>query len=192
MTTAKREGRLSRASIRLSLFIAVLCLASLGWSADDRGGSFSIVPAVLMPAGRLAQNFYAAPQLDLDFDIGVNPHWSVIFGAAYADLASKIDQDSRLLLAPAWFGFKSKAQIGPSVEVFWDCSAELVYEKQSFIHSGSGAIENLDGGFVVGAGMDLWLTPWLLTGIESKAHMVMEQGELFPFVQLGLRLGLRG
>lgn len=145
-----------------------------------------------MPTGRLATTFHAAPQMNLDFDIGISPRWSVLFGAAYADLESKLTKQSRLMIAPAWFGFKSKAQIGPSVEVFWDFAAELVYEKHSYIHSGTGAIENLDGGGFLGAGMDLWLTDWLLMGVESRVHMVVEPGEVFPFVQLGLRVGLRG
>lgn len=170
-----------------------LCAAALPAQApEDRGGSFSLVPAVLIPAGRLATTFHAAPQINLDFDIGVNKRWSVVFGASYAQLQSKLNPDSNLLLAPAWFGFKHKAQIGPSVEVFWDIAGELVYEKLSIIHSGNGAVENLDGGVVLGAGLDLWLTKWLLAGIESKAHLIVESGEVFPMVQLGIRLGLRG
>lgn len=187
---------MSRLCFHPSLFILVLVLGllvpGLSRAADERGGSFSLVPGVLMPVGRLAETFHAAPQMNLDFDIGISPRWSVLFGASYADLESKLTNRSRLIIAPAWFGFKSKAQIGPSVEVFWDIAAELVYEKLAYIHSGNGAIENLDGGAFLGAGMDLWLTSWLLTGVESRVHMVFEAGEVFPMVQLGLRIGLRG
>jgi hypothetical protein len=183
---------LIRLRFRPSLLLLGLALAQFGHAADERGGSFSLVPAVLMPAGRLAQTVHPGPISNLSFDIGISPRWSVIFGAGYADLESKLNREVRLLLAPAWFGFKSKAQIGPSVEVFWDFAAELVYEKLSFTHSGRGSIENLDPAMNVGAGMDLWLTSWLLTGVESRVRLVSTSGELFPFVQLGLRLGLRG
>ncbi len=181
-----------RPSLRSSVALFAFLLASAGWSADDRGGSFTLSPAVLMPMGRLGTAFHAGPQANLDFDIGISPRWSVIFGASYASLESKLNRESSLMIAPAWFGFKSKAQIGPSVEVFWDFAGELVYEKQSFIHRGHGAIENLDGGMMLGAGVDLWLLSWLLLGVESRAHLVVEPGEVFPFMQLGLRLGLRG
>jgi hypothetical protein len=185
---------LKRLSFRPSLFIVALFLAPALQAAsdDDRGGSFTLSPAVLMPAGRLATKIYAGPQANLDFDIGVNPRYSVIFGASYAELEEKLTPDARLVIAPAWFGFKSKAQIGPSVEVFWDTAAEIVYEKEYYRRVGNGSVENLDGGIQLGAGMDLWLTKWLLAGVESRAHMVFEKDEVFPFVQLGLRLGLRG
>jgi hypothetical protein len=184
--------RLKRLRLSPSLFILALCLAPLLQAASDRGGSFTLSPAVLMPVGRLAKTTYAGPQANLLFDIGINPRYSVIFGASYADLESKLTPDARLMIAPAWFGFKSKAQIGPSVEVFWDTAAELVYEKESYLRKGNGAVENLDGGIQVGTGLDLWLTPWLLAGVESLAHLVIEKDEVFPFVQLGIRLGLRG
>lgn len=180
-----------RAWISPCLLWAFCIVAQPLAAADERGGSFSVVPAVLMPAGRLAETFYAAPQINLDFDIGINHRWSVIFGAGYSQMQSRLNEDAELLLAPGWFGFKSKAQIGPSVEVFWDFAGELVYEKLFILGSG-GSIENLDGGVVLGAGMDLWLTRWLLMGVESKAHLIIEGREVFPMVQLGLRLGLRG
>jgi hypothetical protein len=160
---------------------------------DNRGGAFCVVPGVLLPAGALEKAFYAAPIYNLDFDIGVSPDWSVIFGTAYADLPSKLNRDAHLLTVPAWFGFKSKAQFLPAVELFWDFAGELLYEK-TYIggKSGTGSVENLDGGLMLGAGFDLWLTKWLVTGVESKAHLIFEGGQIYPFVQLGLRIGVRG
>ena len=38
----------------------------------------------------------------------------------------------------------------------------------------------------------LWLTSWLLAGVESKAHLVMEGSQVYPLMELGLRLGIRG
>ena len=173
-------------------FLLVALVLPLNAASEERGGSFCVVPAVLMPAGRLDAAFYAAPQVNLDFDVGISPHWSVIFGAGFSDHESKANPDTRLVLAPTWFGFKSKAQILPTVELYWDFAGELAYEKEYFRGSGIGSIENLDGGVTVGAGFDLWLTKWLVTGVESKAHLLIEPGEVFPMVQLGLRLGIRG
>lgn len=176
-------------------YLACLLVAltlPLGAAEVERGGSFCVVPAVLMPAGRLDLAYHPAPQVNLDFDVGINPRWSVIFGAGFSDHESKLNPDARLVLAPTWFGFKSKAQILPAVELFWDFAGELTYEKAYFRGSGIGSIENLDGGVLLGAGFDLWLTQWLLVGVESKAHLLIEAGEVFPMVQLGLRLGIRG
>lgn len=174
----------------------VLALAISGFAAADvvadRGGSFSLVPSVLMPAGALSRTYEAAPQADLDFDIGIDPAWSLVFGVAYSEHASQLSPDAFLVLAPAWFGFKSKAQLRQDVELFWDLSAEMMYAKEYWRHSGSGSLETLDGGGVAGAGFDLLLTPWLLLGFEAKAHLVVEGRQVFPFAQLGLRLGLRG
>jgi hypothetical protein len=175
-----------------SLFCLLSALAAALSAADERGGSFTLMPAALLPTGRLAQTHYPGPQANLDFDIGINPSWSVLFGAGYAELEHKLTPEARLLLAPAWFGFKHKAQLGPSVEIFWDFAGELFYEKQYYIHSGNGSTENLDGGMMLGAGFDLWLTNWLLAGVETRMHFIVEPGEIFPMMQLGLRLGLRG
>lgn len=186
------RGRISRWGQQACWAAALLGAVAGLPAADERGGSFTLAPAVLMPAGRLGQAFHGAPQANLHFDIGISPRWSVIFGAAYAELVSKLNRDSRLMLAPAWFGFKSKAQIGPSIEVFWDTALEAVYEKHAFYHSGVGSIENLGGGMMLGTGLDLWLTGWLLAGIEARTHLIKEGDEVFPFVQWGLRIGLRG
>jgi hypothetical protein len=161
-------------------------------AGSDRGGSFSVEPAVLIPAGTLAQSFYAAPKINLDFDIGISPAWSLIFGAAYSEHANKLQDDVHLVLAPAWFGIKSKAQLRQDIELFWDLSAEMVYAKEYWRHSGSGSLETLDGGAAAGAGFDLWLTKWLLLGCDVRAHLVVEGSSVFPFAELGLRLGLRG
>jgi hypothetical protein len=67
----------------------------LGAASEDRGGSFSLVPAVLMPAGRLASAVHPAPQMNLDFDVGISPRWSVIFGAAYSDHEQRANPDAR-------------------------------------------------------------------------------------------------
>lgn len=181
--------------MRRALLLVLAVLVSATVSADavpNRGGSLSIVPAVLMPAGALSHSFYAAPQINLDFDVGVTPAWSFVFGVGYAELASKLQTDANLVLAPAWFGIKSKHQLRQDVELYWDLAAEAVYGKEYWRHSGSGSLETLDGGAVAGTGFDLLLTPWLLLGCEAKAHLVVEGRDVYPFVQLGLRLGLRG
>ena len=179
--------------IRRALFCFVVCLAvPLAADETDRGGSLSLEPGVLIPVGSLAQSFYAAPQAAMDFDVGINPRWSVIFGAAYSDHTSVENPYAHLTLAPAWMGFKSKAQFESEVEVFWDLSAEVFYEKEYLYNTGTGSLENLDGGVSAGAGMDLWLTKWLLLGVESRCHMIIEKGNTYPMVQLALRLGLRG
>ena len=159
----------------------------------DRGGSFCITPGLLFPTGALAEAFNPAGDWNLDFDIGVSPAWSVIFGAGYADLEDKTNQEARLLIVPAWFGFKSKAQFVPSVELYWSLAAELDYEKEYVRgQTGTGSLENLDGGASAGAGFDLWLTKWLLAGVESRAHFIVEGSQIYPLFELGLRLGLRG
>lgn len=159
----------------------------------NRGGSFCISPALFMPASTLGTAFYPGGIWNLDFDIGVNPSKSVIFGVGYSDLGSRSNSDAHLVMVPAWFGFKSKNQFVPSVETFWSMAGELYYEK-SYVsgHTGTGSLENLDGGVVAGAGFDLWLTKWLLAGVDSRAHFAIEAGQVFPFVELGLRIGLRG
>jgi hypothetical protein len=169
-------------------------LLALPLAADetDRGGSLSLEPGVLMPIGTLAQSFYAAPQEALDFDVGINPRWSVIFGLGFSDHESVASPDAKLVLAPVWMGFKSKAQFSDAVEVFWDLSAEGWYEKEYLYNAGVGSVENLDGGASAGAGFDLLLTKWLLVGCVSRCHMAFEEGHVYPFVQLALRFGLRG
>lgn len=159
----------------------------------SRGGSFGVAPAVFLPAGNLASYFHPGPAWDLDFDVGINPNWSVIFGATYVDLENRINRDNRLVLVPGWFGFKSKAQFAEYVEVYWSFAGELAYEKTYVMgKTGTGALENLDGGFVLGAGFDLWLTKWLLSGVESRCHFLVEGDQLFPMVELALRFGIRG
>jgi hypothetical protein len=158
----------------------------------DRGGSFCLTPSLILPVGSLAQQFNAGGLWNLDFDVGISPAWSVIFGAGYSDLQDQSNPDARLLLVPAWFGMKSKAQLKP-VELYWSAAGELVYEK-AYVrgNTGTGSLENLDGGGVLGAGFDLWLTQWLVAGVESRAHFVLEGGQVYPLMELGLRLGIRG
>src|SRR5688572_29365373 len=72
------------------------------------GGSFSLHPAFFLPAAPLDKVFHSTLGYNLDFDIGFSPDWSVIFGAGYADFRDRRNPDHYLLLAPAWFGIKSK------------------------------------------------------------------------------------
>jgi hypothetical protein len=141
----------------------------------------------------LATAFNPGVEWNLDFDVGLSPAWSVIFGAGYSDLESRFNPEGRLVLVPAWFGFKSKSQFMPAVELYWSLAAEMMYEK-AYVrgHTGTGSLENLDGGVTLGAGFDLWLTQWLLAGVNSRAHLVVEGDQVFPMVELGLRLGIRG
>ena len=160
--------------------------------AVDRGGSFCLTPSLFLPTGVLAQQFNPGGLENLDFDVGISPAWSVIFGAGYADLDNQFNSDAHLLLVPAWFGFKSKAQLKP-VELYWSAAGELVYEKATVIgNTGNGSLDNLDGGAVLGAGFDLWLTKAFLVGVESRVHLVIEGQQLYPLVELGLRFGIRG
>ena len=177
---------------RLALLcFVVMAAAPLAADETDRGGSLTLEPGVLMPAGALAASYDAAPQLAADFDVGINRNWSLIFGGAYSDHQNSFNPQAQLVLAPGWMGFKSKKRIGDRVEVFWDLSGEVIYEKE-YIHYTSGSAQNLDGGGAAGAGFDLLLTDWLLLGCESRCHLVIENGEVFPLIQLALRLGLRG
>jgi hypothetical protein len=161
-------------------------------AADQRGGSLSVEPSLLMPMGPLGQNYGAAAQANLDFDLGISPDWSMVFGAGYTTLPNLVQKDNYLTLAPAWIGLKSKAQFRQDVEIFWDLALEGMYAKEFYQNSGSGSIETLDGGGVAGAGFDLWLSPSLLIGTEVKAHLIVEGRDVYPFLQWGLRLGLRG
>ena len=152
-----------------------------------------MAPALFLPAGSLANYFHPGLAWDLNFDVGVNPKWSVIFGATYTDLEARSNREARLVLVPAWFGFKSKAQFADAVEVYWSMAGELAYEKAYVSgRTGTGALENLDGGLVLGAGFDLWLTKWLLSGVESRAHLLFENSQTYPMIELALRLGIRG
>ena len=100
---------------------------------------------------------------------------------------------SGLVLVPAWFGMKSKAQFLPAVEINWSLAGELFYEKNYVRgNTGTGSLENLDGGMTAGAGFDLWLTKWLLAGVSSRAHFIIEGNQVYPLMELGLRLGIRG
>ncbi|HXB96595.1 MAG TPA: hypothetical protein VNZ54_00990, partial [bacterium] len=87
-------------------------------AADQRGGSLSVEPSLLMPMGPLGQNYGAAAQANLDFDLGITPGWSMVFGAGYGTLPSLVQKDNYLTLAPAWIGLKSKAQFRQDVEIF--------------------------------------------------------------------------
>jgi hypothetical protein len=181
---------LTRSGLLVLFTLLVPCIHLA--AADQRGGSLSVEPSLLMPMGPLGQDYGAAAQADLDFDLGINPGWSMIFGAGYTTLPNLVQKDNYLTLAPAWIGLKSKAQFRQDVEIFWDLALEGTYAKEFYQNSGSGSIETLDGGGVAGAGFDLWLSPSLLIGTEVKAHLVVEGRDVYPFLQWGLRLGLRG
>jgi hypothetical protein len=173
-----------------------LCLAQ-GHAAEtegvDRGGSFTLSPGLLLPAGALATQMDPGGIWNLDFDVGFSPAWSVIFGAGYSDLGNSVNHDARLMLVPAWFGLKSKAQIKPAIELYWSLAAEMTYEKAYLTgNTGGGSLENLDGGGAAAAGFDLWLTKWLLAGVDFKAHFIIEGSDVYPLMELGLRLGIRG
>ncbi len=159
---------------------------------NRKGGSFTLQPAFFLPARPLSSAFENTLGYNLDFDIGFSPDWSVIFGAGYADFKGTGNPDYHLLLAPAWFGLKSKNQFLPAAEVSWEMAAVLFYEKSYLIHSSVGAQENLDGGAMLGAGYDIWWTRWLLTGMQARILFVVEQMQIFPIMQLGLRIGVRG
>lgn len=157
-----------------------------------RGGSFSLEPALWIQTAPLDKVLYNALGYNANFDIGVSPDFSVTFGGGYYNQRGRGNSDYYLVMAPVWAGVKSKNQFLPLVEVFWEIDAELVYEKSYLIQSSSGAIENLDGAGVAGAGFDVWLTRWLLMGFETRLHLVVDDGQVFPFTQMGIRVGIRG
>ena len=177
----------------LCLWLAPVRARADGAESADRGGSFSLNPGLLLPAGDLASQISPGGIWNLDFDVGVSPAWSVLFGAGYSDLANKFNPEARLMLVPIWFGFKSKAQLEQAVELYWSLSAEMTYEKAYLTgKTGSGSLENLDGGAVAAAGFDLWLKKWLLAGVDCKAHFIIEGSQVYPLLELGLRIGIRG
>jgi hypothetical protein len=157
-----------------------------------RGGSLSLEPAFLIPSGALSKVVSNTLGYNLNFDIGISQDFSMTFGGAYYNQQELANKDAYLMLCPAWAGFKSKNQFLPSAEVYWEVDAALYYEKEYLIQSGSGAIENLDGGGIIGAGFDVWWTRWLLSGFEAREHVVVENGQVFPFMQLGIRVGIKG
>jgi hypothetical protein len=157
-----------------------------------RGGSLTVEPAFLLPSGALAKVLSNTLGYNLNFDIGISPDFSLTFGGGYYNQQTLGNKDAYVALCPAWAGFKSKNQFLPTAEVYWEVDAALYYEKAYLIQSSSGAIENLDGGGIIGAGFDIWWTPWLLSGFEAREHVVYENGQLFPFMQLGIRVGIKG
>jgi len=157
-----------------------------------KGGSFSLEPALLIPSSPLDKVVSNTLGYNANFDIGVSPDISVVFGGGYYNQRGQKNQDYYLLMCPVWFGVKSKNQFLPAAEVYWEAAAALYYEKSYLIQSSTGALENLDGGGILGAGFDIWWTRWLMSGFDAKAHLVVEDGQVFPFMQLGLRLGIRG
>jgi hypothetical protein len=173
-----------------------LGLAVPAAAADDpigiNGGSLCFTPSYLLPAGALEKALPQAFGYNLDFDIGTSPNLSVIFGGGYYDMAVRTNRDLHLLLAPGWFGLKFKYHFLPVVEFYWETAGSLYYQRMYYVHSSVGSEENLDGGVVLGCGWDLWLSRWFVTGIEAKYHLMMEPGRIFPAVQMGLRLGIRG
>lgn len=163
-----------------------------GLDDNDRGGSFTLEPALLMPAGALAKIVDPGMGANVNFDIGFTPRWSMIFGGAFYDLRGKANPDLHLVFAPAWMGLRHKAQFQKWVEVFGDLSLSGTYVKAFLTNSGTGAIETLDAGGIVGAGIDLIPLPWLVIGVSTRVHLVIEPGQVYPFFQTGLRLGVRG
>jgi hypothetical protein len=157
-----------------------------------KGGSFSVEPALLIPMSPLDKVFYNTLGYNLDFDIGVSPDFSVVFGGGYFNQQGRQNPDYYLVMVPAWLGLKSKNQFLPMAEVYWEADAALYYEKAYLVRSSAGAIENLDGGAILGAGFDVWWTPWLTSGLDARAHVLVEDGKVFPFMQFGLKLGIRG
>jgi hypothetical protein len=157
-----------------------------------KGGSFSIEPALWLPMGSLDKVLSNTLGYNVNFDIGVSPDISVIFGGGYYDQKGQANPDYNLLVAPFWAGIKSKNQFLPMAEVYWEADAALYYEKAYLVQSSTGSQENLDGGGILGAGFDIWWTRWLTTGFDAKFHLVVDDGEVFPFAQLGIRVGIRG
>ena len=157
-----------------------------------RGGSFSLEPALLIPSAPLDRALNNTLGYNVNFDIGVSPDISVVFGAGYYNQKGKSNPDFYLALCPTWFGIKSKNQFLPTAEVYWEADAALYYEKSYLIQSSSGATENLDGGAILGAGFDIWWTRWLLTGFDMRQHLIIEDNQVFPMMQIGFRVGIRG
>src|SRR5688572_6041881 len=84
-----------------------------------RGGSFSVGPALLIPTSPLDKVFHNTLGYNVNFDIGVSPDISVIFGGGYYNQRGKENPDYYFVLAPVWGGIKSKNQFLPTVEVYW-------------------------------------------------------------------------
>ncbi len=158
----------------------------------QRGGSFTLEPAFLIPAGALAKVVQGGAGANVNFDIGLSPRWSMIFGGAFYDLRGSLNPDLHLVLAPAWVGLRHKAQFQRWVEAYADISVAGTYAKAFLTNSGTGSIETLDGGGIFGAGLDLIPLPWLVLGVSTRVHMIIEPGQVYPLLQMGLRLGVRG
>lgn len=156
-----------------------------------KGGSFSLEPAILIPYAPLDTVLNNALGYNADFDIGVSPDISLVFGAGYYNLQGQQNPDYYLTMAPL-AGIKSKNQFLPMVELFWELDVAGYYEKSYLIQSSTGSEENLDAGGILGGGFDVWWTRWLLTGIDVRFHLVYEDQRVYPFSQFGLRIGIRG
>lgn len=157
-----------------------------------RGGSFSLEPALLIPSAPLDKTLNNALGFNVNFDIGVSPDISVVFGGGYYNLKGVSNPDFFLVICPGYGGIKSKNQFLPTVEVWWEADAAVFYEKSYLIQHSTGAMENLDGGGILGAGFDVWWTRWLMSGFNMKENLIVEDGQIFPFMQIGLRVGIRG
>jgi hypothetical protein len=157
-----------------------------------RGGSLSLEPAFLIPTGALGKVLSNTLGYNANFDIGISPDFSMTFGGGYYNQQELANRDAYLMIAPVWAGFKSKNQFLPTAEVYWEADAALYYEKEYLIQTSNGAIENLDGGGILGAGIDVWWTRWIMSGFEAREHLVVENGQVFPFMQLGIRVGIKG
>jgi hypothetical protein len=157
-----------------------------------RGGSFSLEPAFLLPTNPLDKVLQNSVGYNINFDVAVSRNISVTFGGAYYNQRGSQNPDFYLLMAPVWGGLKSKNQFLPMAEVFWEMDWALYYEKAYLIQSSVGSQENLDWGGILGAGFDVWWTRWLLSGVEAKLHMVVDGQRFYPFMQIGLRLGIKG
>ncbi len=174
------------------VLLASVCQAQPKAAPDLAGGSFCLEPALLVPVGDLQKSLQPAFGPNLDFDLGLSPRVSFIFGLSYYEMLDPQNPDFRFRMVPGWVGLKFKDHWPPSVEFYWEVAASGYYEKAYDIGASTGSQENLDGGLVLGSGYDLWFTRWLLGGVDVRYHLVAEQGTIFPFVQFGARLGIRG
>jgi hypothetical protein len=159
---------------------------------SSRGGSLSVEPAVLIPVGSLEKTFGASPGIDLNFDVGISPRLSVVFGGGAFDLVSKTNPDLRFRLLPAWLGVRFKYRLAPIIETYWEASAAGYYEYLTYQNDVDARQDHLAPGGIFTSGFHVWFTSWLLAGIQSRLHFIEEDGRIFPMVQFGLMVGIRG
>jgi hypothetical protein len=179
----------------LALLLLALSLAAPAWIQADtvgtRGGSLSAEPCFLIPSGGFGRAFHPTLGYNLDFDIGLSRRFSLEFGGGWYETKHLQNPDLRLMLTPGWLGLKVKEQWLPDVEFYWQTLAAGYYQKLYYVKSATGQEENLDGGLILGTGVDWWLRRWLLVGLTVRYNLMIESREVFPFTQIGMRLGLR-